>query len=316
MTYTKNRAVLCIAAVICILLFPGCGIFSFLRKGPREKAEEPRPPEPVSKPVPVQPSPEIPSPVSETKRDVMLRIGEREITRDEFEKRYTNHLLAGAAEKEEVLTRKEFLDKIIVDELLWNYAEYEGIEKDPAFLALLDNAKERLLTEYIIQNKLLEKITLSDEEIRWYYSEKLEDFIQPSRIQVRHILTSTMEEAKGSLDRLKAGESFGDVAREMSIHASRDQGGQLPPFSRGTYNRDFEEAAFSLEVGERSPIVVTDLGYHIIEKTGETPQTAVPFDEVKDEIGERILKEKKKRVLEAFYKKLRSETRVEVLSEP
>ncbi|KAL5985907.1 peptidyl-prolyl cis-trans isomerase Pin1 [Asimina triloba] len=42
----------------------------------------------------------------------------------------------------------------------------------------------------------------------------------------------------------------------------------LRPFGRGQMQKSFEEAAFSLKVGEMSDIVDTDSGVHIIMRTG------------------------------------------------
>lgn len=248
--------------------------------------------------------------------EILARIGTRNIASEQFEKRYKEYLSIAETEKEKNLTRKEYLQKMILEELLWNYAKQEHIEDNPQFRALIHKEQQKLLLEYILKNKLNEKINVFDEEIVWYYNERLEDFTKPARIQVRHIMTSTIEEAQGALGRLEAGSDFQDVARNFSIHASRDIGGQLPPFSRGTYNKEFEDAAFSLKVGERSPIIKTDLGYHIIEKTGETPSAAIPFQEVKDLIKKRLTEEKRQRALDYFYKTLYSEASVEILKEP
>jgi len=248
--------------------------------------------------------------------EILVRIGVKGITRDEFEKRYTEYLLAAETDEEKKITKQEFFQNLILEELLWHYAQREEIDKDPEFRALVNRTKEKLLLEYILKKKLSEKIKVMKEEVAWYYNERMEDFTKPTRIQVRHILTATFEEAEEAVRRLEQGEDFGDVARDMSIHASRDVGGQLPPFSRGTYNKDFEDAAFSLKVGQRSPIIKTELGYHIIEKTGETQRTVTPFEEVKELIRTRIMREKRQRALESFFRRLRTETSVEILEQP
>jgi peptidyl-prolyl cis-trans isomerase C len=252
----------------------------------------------------------------EKRGDVLVRIGNRNIIRDQFEKRYEEYLSMAETGQEKKMSRSEFLQKMILEELLWNYARQEHIVDDPQFRAILQREQQKILLEYIMKNKLNEKINVYDEEIVWYYNERLEDFTRPARIQVRHIMTATIEDAREALRRLEAGADFQDVARNYSIHASRDVGGQLPPFSRGTYNKDFEDAAFALKVGERSGIIKTELGYHIIEKTGETPSTAIPFQEVKDQIKKRLTEEKRQRALDHFYKTLFNEASVEILKEP
>jgi len=257
------------------------------------------------------PAPEIP-PRSET----LVRIGRKEISHEEFQKRYDLYLLVADPEKEKVLTRDEYLNRMISDELVQRFAEREKIDKDPLFLARVEKERQSLLLDYILRNVLMEKITVSEEEIANYYGEHIKEFTQEAKIQVRHILTSDEESARKALRRLEAGEDFGDVARDVSIHVSRDQGGRLPPFERGTYNKEFEDAAFPLKVGERSGIVKTDLGYHIIEKTGETPRSVTPLPEVRGKILERLMQEKRERALENFYQKARSEAPVEIFGKP
>lgn len=300
-------------SIIILLLLPGC---RFLEKGGETSPVD------LSRDVLLDEAKfrtSVPPSVQETfthKGDVLIRVGKREITREEFEERYAEFLLVAETDKDKNITREGFLEKLVSDEILWRYAEEEQIGREPLFRALITREKQKILLNHILETKLSDKIAVIDEEVHWYYNEKIEEFSRPAQIQVRHILTATIEEAQEALRRIEAGEDFAVVARDLSIHASRIYGGQLPPFSRGTYNRDFEDAAFPLKVGELGPIIKTDLGYHIIEKTGETPQNTIPFEQVKDEIKERIGKEKKERVLDSFFRNLRSETEVEIRGAP
>lgn len=65
--------------------------------------------------------------------------------------------------------------------------------------------------------------------------------------------------------RIEAGESFAEVAKEVSEDpGSAPNGGDLGWFGRGQMVPEFEEAAFALDVGELSQPVKTDFGYHLI----------------------------------------------------
>ena len=69
------------------------------------------------------------------------------------------------------------------------------------------------------------------------------------------------------LDRIKQGEKFGKLAKELSIDsgsAKRDR--SLGYFGRGKMVKEFENAAFSLEVGKISEPIKTQYGYHIIKR--------------------------------------------------
>ncbi|MCR9165886.1 MAG: peptidylprolyl isomerase [Nannocystaceae bacterium] len=67
--------------------------------------------------------------------------------------------------------------------------------------------------------------------------------------------------------KLKAGESFADLAKAHSDCPSSAQGGDLGKFGRGQMVGAFEEAAFGLPVGGTSGVVETPFGYHIIQRT-------------------------------------------------
>jgi foldase protein PrsA len=86
------------------------------------------------------------------------------------------------------------------------------------------------------------------------------------KIHCAHILLKTEKEAKVALERLKKGEKFSNIAKEVSICSSKKRGGDLGFFSRGKMVKEFEKAAFSLQKGQVSPIIKTKFGYHIIKK--------------------------------------------------
>ena len=83
--------------------------------------------------------------------------------------------------------------------------------------------------------------------------------------------TRTRAEAKTRADavlaRLNGGEDFAKVAKELSDDASATVGGDLGPIAPGQLVPDFEDAAFALDVGQRSAVVESPYGFHIIERT-------------------------------------------------
>jgi hypothetical protein len=101
------------------------------------------------------------------------------------------------------------------------------------------------------------------------------------QVWARHILVEDEGTALEVLDRLNAGEDFGEVAKEVSTDpGSGANGGDLGWFSRGAMVAPFEEAAFSLEPGRISDPVQSDFGYHIIQMIArqERPFTADQYE--------------------------------------
>ena len=88
----------------------------------------------------------------------------------------------------------------------------------------------------------------------------------PNEVHCAHILVKTEKEANAALERLKKGEKFSNIAREVSICPSGKHGGDLGAFSRGKMVKEFEQAAFALQKGQMSPIVKTKFGFHIIKR--------------------------------------------------
>jgi foldase protein PrsA len=89
------------------------------------------------------------------------------------------------------------------------------------------------------------------------------------KIKCSHILVKKQSEALTILERLKNGESFANLAKELSIDkGSAKRGGELGYFGRGVMVKPFEDAAFKLEKGQVSDPIRTEFGYHIIKRLG------------------------------------------------
>ncbi len=88
----------------------------------------------------------------------------------------------------------------------------------------------------------------------------------PDKVHCAHILVKTEKEANAVLERLKKGEKFANIAKEVSLCPSGKRGGDLGTFGRGVMVKEFENGAFTLEKGQFSPLVKTKYGYHVIKR--------------------------------------------------
>ena len=88
----------------------------------------------------------------------------------------------------------------------------------------------------------------------------------PNKVHCAHILVKTEKEANIILERLRKGEKFANLAKQVSLCPSGKRGGDLGTFGRGKMVKEFENAAFALQKGQVSSIVKTKFGFHIIKR--------------------------------------------------
>ena len=90
-----------------------------------------------------------------------------------------------------------------------------------------------------------------------------------NKIKCSHILVAKQSESLAIVERLKNGEKFGKLAKELSIDlGSSKKDGNLGYFTKGMMVKPFEEVAFKLQIGEISEPIKTEFGYHIIKRLG------------------------------------------------
>jgi len=87
-----------------------------------------------------------------------------------------------------------------------------------------------------------------------------------NKVHCAHILVKTEKEVNVVLERIKKGEKFSAIAKDVSLCPSKKRGGDLGTFGRGQMVKEFEKAAFVLDKGQISGIVKTKFGYHIIRR--------------------------------------------------
>jgi peptidyl-prolyl cis-trans isomerase D len=119
-------------------------------------------------------------------------------------------------------------------------------------------------------------VEISSRDVERYYRDNREDFALPARADVRYTFltkepaaadtAAALDWAREVRQEVLDGADFADVAERVSVDpGSAARGGELGSFTRGQMVPPFEEAAFSLPIGQLSEPVQSAFGYHIIE---------------------------------------------------
>ena len=158
--------------------------------------------------------------------------------------------------------------------------------------------KEQVKVDYISLNvaDLAKDINVTDEELTKYYQENLTSFTEAEQRRVSHILIEFTDgntddvvaksQAEAVLSRLKDGEDFAELAKEVSNDTfSGENGGDLDWLEPGVMEEDFDNAAQELvNIGDISPLVKTSFGYHVLKLTDYKEQVIQTFAVVQAEL--------------------------------
>ncbi len=234
--------------------------------------------------------------------------------------------------------KKEILQGLIEQKLILQEADKQGFEiPDEQIDEIINTMKKQFPTEKAFENALIKEGT-NKEELRERYRENLTKQqwigmearkrikISPEKmnkirqdlsyeIRVRHILVKSAEDAVLILARIDRGDDFEGLAREYSICPSGKNGGDLGLFHRYQMIPEFSNKVFSLKIDEVSPVVKTNLGYHIIKmiERRKTPEDTLQI--LVQEQEEKLKKEAFEKEIEALIKELKAKAYIVVEDE-
>ncbi|MFA5353990.1 MAG: peptidylprolyl isomerase, partial [Thermodesulfovibrionales bacterium] len=167
--------------------------------------------------------------------------------------------------------------RVIRAKIVADIARAKGFDKKADIKEELEMISNDLLAQEFLRTEILEKVEITDADVKSYYEANKENFRVPAMVKARHILISqnipgktpeeasqkAREKAEEAMKRVQAGEDFAKVATEMSDDTgTKASGGDLGFFPKGKMVKEFEDAAFLLNKGEVSDPVRTVFGFH------------------------------------------------------
>lgn len=205
------------------------------------------------------------------------------------------------ASKNEIFVRKEDLDAEI-EKTRKSYPDDAAFRQSLALEGLSFEEWSERLKAMILERLVIEKLRgsiapISDEDVQKYYASHKAQFSQPAQSKLRQIVTDTEDSAKRIVDELRKKRSFAELAQKFSKTPEAEKGGELGWVERGTL--EVFDQAMRLGVGQRSNILRSPYGFHIIEVTARRPAKNLTLPEVEKQIRRNILQERE----QALYAK-------------
>jgi foldase protein PrsA len=211
----------------------------------------------------------------------------------------------------------EVTDKEIDDRLKQVKQQYFGGKEDE----FQKNLKSQGLTvaevrseieSQLLSEKIYAKVTadvkVTDEDVTEYYDKHKADYKVAASRDVRHILVAKKALADDIHRQLENGGNFAALAKKHSTDPGSKQNGGKLTVRKGETVPEFDKLAFSLKKGELSAPVKTQYGYHIIEALSDVkPPSQTPLKDVKEQIRQQLLQEKRQKASTDWAKDLNDE---------
>ena len=211
---------------------------------------------------------------------------------------------ANLLEGREADIRRQITENLVQKTILSQEAKKLNVEKNPSFTTVLNNAKEQLEANFVMQTKVNQVLT--DEALRNVYEAQKANLAFPA-VKAKHILVSTEAEAE-NLIKIANPDNFSDLARQHSTGPSKDQGGDLGWFRKEAMIPEFANVAFNTPKGTvASRPVKTQFGWHVILVEDRNDAYVPPFEAVADQLRQQLSQE----VVQGTLRDMRQSAKVE-----
>lgn len=195
----------------------------------------------------------------------------------------------------------------------------DAVEKDGMnWEDFKDQIKKNLQMQKVIGQEVGSRIMLTRTDAQKYFDAHKDEFNSPPGVHLAEIMISSEKHtpaeaeklAKKAQTEIQNGQRFSDVAKALSDSSSAKEGGDVGFFKQGTISDEIAQKIAKVDVGEITPIIKTQYGYMIFKvlekRTGQRPT----FDQVADEVMNRLYEQKVEEGLRPFLTKLRNESSI------
>ena len=219
----------------------------------------------------------------------------------------------------------------MIDKIKKNLGSDEEMEKQikasgQTLAKVKENIVNQLRAQHWVDDQVKGKDAVTDADVETFYKANPEQFKQPEKVRASHILVTVTPDAKpetvvekekaaqGILARVKKGEDFAVLAKELSEDPSAKQNsGDLDFFTKDQMVKEFSEAAFGMKKDDVSKEPVrSQFGYHIIKVTDRKEAETIELEKAKPQLLSFLQRQKKQEAVETLVRGIREKAEVKV----
>ncbi len=252
-------------------------------------------------------------PATEDPDTVVARVNRSALTVDEMEAEMESAALPAAT----LQMRKDWVSNWIRTELLYQEALRRELDSDDETVRELNGIRRDHLSNAVLEHLLSDSLlVVADDEVIEYYENRQQEFIYHEPELKLSVIVLPDEAAARQIRTQVARQrgTFGELARTRSIHPSSVNGGDLGYLKKADISDvSVRELVFSMYVGQVSRPVLSESGSFIFRVMDRREVgTLPPLDEVRGEIVNRMLRERRRDIVRRFVESLRQVADVEI----
>ena len=186
-----------------------------------------------------------------------------------------------------------------------------------------NETKNRIMVDRVIRQEVSSKIQFKREDLQKYYDEHKDLFQRQERVFLQEIFVSTdgkdasgvaaaERKAKDLSSRAKKGEKFSELAQTGSDDANATNGGEMPPMQKGELDKRVEDALWAQPRGFVTDPIKVEKGFFIFKVIEHQKAGLAGFEEVQQEVENRLYQPKMDPAIREFLTKLRTNAFLEI----
>jgi len=252
----------------------------------------------------------------EVAEDVLVKVGDAVVTVGEFKSAAARKMPA-SGDSLSLEEKKEVLDKLVSDRLLYLNGLSLGVDKDPKVQKVVVNTLLRDIVYAEVRND-----DFPEADLRAYYETNRADFVIQAKVQLRRILVleKTDGDAKGEAQRLH-GEVTENPARFRELAAKFSEGdfkrrggdmGFIPRSGKPGVDMVLVDKAFSMETDQISEVFRTDEGWNILMVAKKRERHERSFQQVRGAVLRKLKNDRMTALLDSYVADLKASTTVSI----
>jgi peptidyl-prolyl cis-trans isomerase SurA len=184
--------------------------------------------------------------------------------------------------------------------------------------------KNQYLTERVIREEVIEKMTVTHEESERYYNQHKADFVRQEQITLQEILIATEgkddagvaaaeKKARDLVARARKGQRFAEMARDNSDSSTAKDMGEFPkPYQKGALSKNLEDAVWNQPKGYITDPIRVPTGFLILRVENHQKAGQAELSEVENQINEQLLAPRVDAAVRHYLTELRKDAFLEI----